>query len=148
MTRTPIQAFSPPLDDRYEQLFRTFLKHTSQKSDTARTIAKLLDGLVARRLCVDVGAGIGVALKRFQGRFERYIALEPDPLRLDALRRACPWAEVRTTMIQNTRAIDEVDFLHCAHVHYRIPRIDWRATVERCLNWLADSGVAVFVPMS
>jgi SAM-dependent methyltransferase len=129
----------------YHRAFQIFLDHTDQKVNARRWLDGLVDGLPAHRVYIDAGAGNGQVTAWFVDRFERTIAIEPNPSLNSELRRACPRAEVLATGILQARPAGQADLVLCSHVLYYIDRREWLAVVDRMASWLAPGGVLAVV---
>lgn len=79
--------------EAYKQAFQIFLDHTDQKRNARRWLQQVVDGLPARKVFIDAGAGNGEVTRTFADAFERTIAIEPNVYLLTQLQRAVPVAE-------------------------------------------------------
>jgi SAM-dependent methyltransferase len=129
----------------YHQAFQAFLDHTDQKVNARRWLDGLVQGLPARRVFVDAGAGTGQVTAWFLEQFERTIAIEPSPSLSAELRRTCPKAEVLPVRILDAQPAVQADLILCAHVLYYIDQSEWRAHVARMASWLAPGGTLAIV---
>jgi SAM-dependent methyltransferase len=129
----------------YHQAFQVFLDHTDQKINARRWLDGLVDGLAKRRVLLDAGAGNGQVTAWFLDKFERTIAIEPNPSLQADLRRACPGAQVLPVKILDAQPQEKGDLILCSHVFYYIPQSEWLATVNRMASWLAPEGALVIV---
>jgi SAM-dependent methyltransferase len=129
----------------YHQAFQVFLDHTDQKSNARGWLDSFVQGLPARRVFVDAGAGTGQVTAWFAGQFERTIAIEPNPSLVVDLRRACPGAQVLPAKILEAQPADRGDLVLCSHVLYYIAPGEWLATVAGMASWLAPEGALVIV---
>ncbi len=78
----------------YHDAFEVFLNHTDQKVKARAWLDALAGSLRSRNVFVDAGAGNGQVTAWLTDRFDRTIAIEPNPSLAADLRRACPRAEV------------------------------------------------------
>ncbi len=129
----------------YHHAFQVFLDHTDQKVNARRWLDHLVQGLQARRVFLDAGAGNGQVTAWFLPQFERTIAVEPSPSLNAELRRACPGAEVLPVKILDAKPAVKCDLILCSHVLYYIDRREWQAHLERMASWLAAGGALVVV---
>ena len=77
----------------YKQAFQIFLDHTDQKRNAKRWLQQVVDGLPARKVFIDAGAGNGEVTRTFADAFQRTIAIEPNTHLLKQLQQAVPTAE-------------------------------------------------------
>jgi SAM-dependent methyltransferase len=129
----------------YHQAFHVFLDHTDQKVNARRWLDSLVNSLAARRIFVDAGAGNGQVTAWFLERFERTIAIEPNPSLSAELRQSCPAAQVLPVKILEADPAVQADLILCSHVLYYAPRDEWQATVARMASWLSLQGALVIV---
>ena len=125
----------------YHRAFRTFLAHTDQKANALGWLRGEVDALAARSVLIDAGAGNGALTARLAPRFDRVVAIEPNPSLEAELRAACPAAVVLPTTIAAAAPPDRAEFVISAHTFYYIPRAEWEANFRRLLGWLAPGGV-------
>ncbi|GAA1905000.1 hypothetical protein [Streptantibioticus ferralitis] len=90
---TPVGVLDPVGAD-YRHAFQAFPAGTDQKRVAEEYLSGVVRRLRHRRLFVDAGAGDGGTTRHLAGHFGRTIAVEPSTYLHDALRRACPGAEV------------------------------------------------------
>lgn len=140
----PIQVFDSQGED-YKRAFQIFLDHTDQKRNAKQFLQKLVDGLPTRNVFIDAGAGNGEVTKAFAGRFDRTIAIEPNPYLLNQLRRAIPQAESIGAPILAANPKSKGDFVLCSHTLYYIPAGEWLAHLEQLVSWMSPTGVTVVV---
>lgn len=129
----------------YREAFQTFLDHTDQKEQARGWLNRLVDSLSKRRVFVDAGAGNGKVTAWFTDRFERTIAIEPNPHLRRELAQGCPKAELISDGILTAKLANAADFVLCSHVFYYIDRAAWLATLEALASWLAPGGSLVVV---
>jgi trans-aconitate methyltransferase len=129
----------------YHRAFQVFLDHTDQKVNARRWLDALVEGLPARRLYIDAGAGNGQVTAWFTARFERTIAIEPNPSLAAELRHACPSAELLQTGILQATPGGQGDLVLCSHVLYYVDRHEWLPIIDRMASWLAPGGVLAVV---
>jgi SAM-dependent methyltransferase len=125
----------------YQRAFEAFLSHTDQKKNARARLAAELDRLPRRRTLIDAGAGNGELTAWAAPRFERVVAVEPNPGLAAELRVACPRAEVLAVTILEAGPQPTADFVLCSHVFYYIPDDAWAAHLHRLMDWLAPGGV-------
>src|SRR6516225_11059753 len=113
----------------YHDAFQVFLDHTDQKAMARLQLDGMVSDLPQRRVFVDAGAGNGQVTAWFMDKFERTIAIEPNPSLNADLRRACPSVEVLPMKILDAQPDVQGDLILCSHVLYYIPRSDWLANV-------------------
>jgi SAM-dependent methyltransferase len=140
----PRVAVFDSLGREYEQAFATFLAHTDQKDQARAWLDRAVNVLPQRRTFVDAGAGTGKVTAWYVPRFERTIAIEPNPHLRVHLQQACPTAEIVPATILEAAA-PPADFVLNSHVFYYIPQSDWLAHVERLASFLAPDGLLVIV---
>jgi SAM-dependent methyltransferase len=131
--------------EAYRQAFQTFLDHTDQKEQARGWLNRLVDTLPRRRVFIDAGAGNGKVTAWFTGRFERTLAIEPNPHLRRELAESCPNAELIADGILTADLAASADFVLCSHVFYYIDRAAWLATLESLASWLAPGGSLVVV---
>ncbi|HEU4682878.1 MAG TPA: class I SAM-dependent methyltransferase [Nitrospira sp.] len=131
--------------EAYKQAFHIFLDHTDQKRNAKRWLQQIVDGLPARRVFIDAGAGNGEMTKSFAGSFERTIAIEPNAHMLDQLRQTVPSAEVIGRPIMTAQPPVQGDLVLCSHTLYYIPAGEWLAHLERLVSWMSPTGVTIVV---
>jgi SAM-dependent methyltransferase len=133
------------LGNDYEQAFAVFLAHTDQK-DKARTwLDAAVAGLPSRRLFIDAGAGTGKVTAWFVPRFEKTIAVEPNPFLRQHLSQNCPQANIVPAPILECTVEPGADFVLASHVFYYIPTHDWPANLDRLASFLGPKGTLVVV---
>lgn len=133
------------LGSDYERAFDVFLAHTDQKDKARSWLDRAVGRLKTRRTFVDAGAGTGKVTAWYTGRFEKTIAIEPNPHLRQQLRTNCPAATILDGPILECMLHDEADFVLSSHVFYYIPADDWPANLERLASFLAPQGVLVIV---
>ncbi len=131
--------------EAYKRAFQIFLDHTDQKRNAKRFLQKIVDGLPKRDVFIDAGAGNGEVTKAFAGKFERTIAIEPNPHLLTQLKEAVPQAEAVNAPILAADAKARGDFVLCSHTLYYIPAAEWLPHLDRLVSWMSPTGVAVVV---
>jgi trans-aconitate methyltransferase len=129
----------------YQRAFQVFLDHTDQKAKAREWLEHLVQGLPSRDLFVDAGAGNGKVTVWFSHRFQRTVAIEPNPYLCAELRRTCPTAEVLPTTILEAQLPAAADMVLCSHVLFYIPEGERLPHMERLASWLAANGVLVIV---
>jgi hypothetical protein len=78
-------------------------------------------------------------------RFQRTVAVEPNPSLCAELRRTCPAAAVLPEAILDAEPPASGDLVLCSHVFYYIDRDRWTADLEKLVSWLSREGVLVVV---
>jgi len=131
--------------DAYHDAFAVFLRCTDQKTNARRWLDDLVDQLPKRRVLVDAGAGNGLVTAWLLDRFQRTIAIEPNPSLNADLRSACPSAEILGVPILQAAPGEVADLVLCSHVLYYIPQNEWQAHVRHMASWLAPGGALVIV---
>jgi len=139
-----IQVFDS-YGEAYKRAFQIFLDHTDQKRNAKRFLQKLVDGLSARSVFIDAGAGNGEVTKAFANAFDRTIAVEPNPHLLTQLKQAVPQAEAIGAPILGADPKAQGDFVLCSHVLYYIPAEEWLAHLDRLVTWMSPTGATVVV---
>ena len=134
--------------EAYKQAFQIFLEHTDQKRNAKRWLQRVVDGLPARNVFIDAGAGNGEVTKAFAGAFDRTIAIEPNGYLLRQLQQAVPAAEAIGESMLAARPAALGDLVLCSHTLYYIPAEEWLAHVERLVSWMSPTGVTVIVLQS
>ncbi|MEU0273231.1 class I SAM-dependent methyltransferase [Streptomyces sp. NPDC006307] len=134
-----------PSHPRYGDIFRTYLAHTDEKEHQQRLLYAIVDELPQRDVFVDAGAGTGLFTAGLAERFDRTVAVEPDPALRRELRTACPDAEVLPVPIAAAEPAGPADLVLCSHVLYYVPEADWPGHVARMLSWLRPGGELVLV---
>ena len=140
----PVRVFDSQGED-YKRAFQVFLDHTDQKRNAKRVLQRLGDGLPARKVFIDAGAGNGDVTRAFAGAFDRTIAIEPNAYLLTQLQRAIPQADAIGTAILAASPETQGDFVLCSHTLYYIPAEEWLAHLERLVSWMSPTGVTVVV---
>src|SRR6185503_8608209 len=131
--------------EAYKQAFQIFLDHTDQKRNARRWLQQVVDGLPARKVFIDAGAGKGEVTRTFADAFERTIAIEPNVYLLTQLQRAVPVAEAIGQPIMTAQPAAQGDLVLCSHTLYYIPAADWLAHLERLVSWMSPTGVTIVV---
>jgi trans-aconitate methyltransferase len=131
--------------EAYHQAFRIFLDHTDQKVNARAWLDGLLERLPSRRVFVDAGAGNGQVTSWFVDKFERTIAIEPNPSLAAELRQRCPTAAIVPDTILDAQPDSPADLVLCSHVLYYIDGRDWQPCLCRMGSWLAKDGVLVVI---
>jgi SAM-dependent methyltransferase len=129
----------------YEQAFQVFLDHTDQKAKMREWLEDQVQALPSHELFVDAGAGTGTATAWFLDRFERTIAIEPNPFLRAELCEACPTAEVLPDVILEADVPSRGSLVLCSHVFYYVERDAWGSHLEKLASWLAPDGVLFVV---
>jgi methyltransferase family protein len=129
----------------YKQAFQIFLDHTDQKRNAKRWLQKVVDGLMAREVFIDAGAGNGELTKAFASAFARTIAIEPNVYLFTQLREALPTAETIGLPIMAAQPAVQGDLVLCSHTFYYVPQEEWLAHLERLVSWMAPTGVTIVV---
>lgn len=118
----------------YKQAFQIFLDHTDQKRNAKRRLQEVVDGLPARNVFIDAGAGNGEVTRTLAGAFERTIAIEPNIYLLKQLQQAVPVAEAIGQPIMTAHPDARGDLVLCSHMLYYIPAEEWLAHLERLVS--------------
>lgn len=134
--------------EEYRQAFGVFLAHTDEKAKIKAHLDGIIASLSARRTLIDVGAGNG-ALTAWTGeRFQRTIAIEPNPSLRHDLSRCCLHAEVIPHHVAEVNLPPVGDLILCSHVLYYVPEDEWLPILKRTTSWLAPQGVLVVILQS
>lgn len=141
----PRVAVYDSLGSDYDQAFSVFLAHTDQKDRAHAWLEGAVGALPSRRLFVDAGAGTGKVTAWFAEKFDRTVAVEPNPHLRVHLARNCPTAEVVPTPILDCAFASQADFILMSHVLYYIPSDAWQATLDHLASFLTNTGVLVIV---
>src|SRR5262245_60396135 len=129
----------------YHDAFGVFLAHTDQKIKAREWLDRLVQGLPARRVLIDAGAGNGQVTAWFLDKFERTIVNEPNAsLRAD-LKKHCPKAEILADTIMDTHPGAVGDLVLCSHVFYYIEGAQWLDNLEQLTCWVSPQGLVVVV---
>lgn len=131
--------------DAYRQAFETFLDHTDQKERARQRLVELADGLEKRRVLIDAGAGNGKVTAWLVDRFERTIALEPNPHLRSELQQTCAAAEVQADGILAASPAAKGDFVLCSHVLYYLDRADWLPALTKLAGWMSPQGALAVI---
>jgi hypothetical protein len=131
--------------EAYRQAFEVFLQHTDQKANARDWLNRLVESLPRRRVFIDAGAGDGIVTAWCQDRFERAIAIEPNPFLRNSLCKTCAGAEVLGNDILSARPGAAGNLVLCSHVFYYIDKADWMPHLDRLASWLSADGVLVVV---
>lgn len=131
--------------EAYKQAFQIFLDHTDQKRNAKRWLQQVVDGLPARKVLIDAGAGNGEVTRTLAHAFERTIAIEPNVYLLKQLHEAIPAAEAISQPIMTAQPSAKGDLVLCSHTFYYIPAEDWLAHLERIVSWMSPTGVTIVV---
>ena len=127
--------------DEYSRAFGVFLAHTDSKAKAAAWLEQEIEGLASRDVFIDAGAGNGQITARLAPRFQKTIAIEPNPTFREALQKSCPGVELLPVPIDQARPNSQADFVLCSHVFYHIDRADWAETLRHLVSWLRPGGV-------
>jgi trans-aconitate methyltransferase len=131
--------------EAYKQAFQIFLDHTDQKRNARRWLQLVVDGLPARKVFIDAGAGNGEVTRTFADAFDRTIAIEPNAYLLNQLQQAVPAAETIGQPIMAAQPEAQGDLVLCSHTLYYIPAEEWLAHLERLMSWMSPTGVTIVV---
>ena len=129
----------------YKQAFQIFLDHTDQKRNAKRWLQQVVDGLPARKVFIDAGAGNGEVTRTFADAFQRTIAIEPNTHLLKQLQQAVPTAETIDQPIMTAHPDAQGDLILCSHTLYYIPADEWLAHLERLVSWMSPTGVTIVI---
>jgi ubiquinone/menaquinone biosynthesis C-methylase UbiE len=129
----------------YKQAFQIFLDHTDQKRNAKRWLQQVVDGLPARKVFIDAGAGNGEVTRTFADAFQRTIAIEPNTHLLKQLQQAVPTAETIDQPIMTAHPDAQGDLVLCSHTLYYIPADEWLAHLERLVSWMSPTGVTIVI---
>jgi SAM-dependent methyltransferase len=144
MTASRVATYDS-LGSDYDRAFAVFLSHTDQKDKAHAWLDGALRQLPNCRVFVDAGAGTGKVTAWLSSRFERTIAIEPNPHLRIHLERNCPSALVSPSPILDCDFDGQADFVLVSHVFYYIPAAEWQATLDRLASFLAPAGLLVIV---
>ena len=139
-----IRVFDSQSED-YKRAFQVFLDHTDQKRNAKRWLQQLVDGLPARNVFIDAGAGNGEVTGAFVEAFDRTIAIEPNAHLFTQLQRAIPRAGLIGFPIMAAEPAAQGDLVLCSHTLYYIPAEQWLDHLERLVSWMSPAGVTVVV---
>lgn len=132
----------------YRRAFDVFLAHTNEKARLKEYLDRIMAGLPARQVLIDVGAGNGALTAWASERFDNTLAIEPNPsLRADLARR-CPQAEVIAKPLDEVSLPPTGDLILCSHVLYYVPQAAWLPGVQRMTTWLAPQGTLLIILQS
>jgi hypothetical protein len=141
MSAPPLVNIYDSRGEDYRAAFKEFLDHTDQKAKAMAWLEHEIDSLPVRRVFIDAGAGNGKLTTWFVPRFDRVIAIEPNPSLAQELRSACPTAVVIPTMIRDADPPMRADFVLCSHVFYYIDHSEWLESLRHLTGWLETGGV-------
>jgi trans-aconitate methyltransferase len=148
VTSGPLVRTYDSLSRDYQQAFRLFLDHTDQKTRARRWLDAMVEALPARRSFIDAGAGTGSVTAWLADRFDRTVALEPNPSLREELRRACPGIEILPDTIMDAKPPEQADLVLCSHVLYYIDPAEWPEHLEKMASWVGAQGELVVVLQS
>ena len=131
--------------EAYKKAFQVFLEHTDQKRNAKRWLQGVVDGLPARRVFIDAGAGNGEVTRSLAGAFQRTIAVEPNVHLLKELKRVVPSAQAIDRPIMDAQPEEAGDLVLCSHTLDYVPAEQWLAHLERLVSWMSPTGVTVVV---
>ncbi|GAA3000133.1 class I SAM-dependent methyltransferase [Actinokineospora diospyrosa] len=131
------------LSDQYESPFATFLAHTDQKRKANRYLEQVADGLARRAVFVDAGAGTGDTTAHLAERFERVVAIEPNPALRAQLAGRVPGAEIIDVPILAAEPGAGADLVFCGHVLYYVHPDLWAEHLAALASWTAPGGQCV-----
>lgn len=120
----------------YSRAFQTFLAHTDQKEKAIAWLDREIASLAQHRTAIDAGTGTGKLTAWLIDRFERVVAIKPNPSLGNDFRAACPTVDILPETILSAEPNLGADFVLCSHVFYYIPRAEWEENVERLISWL------------
>jgi trans-aconitate methyltransferase len=106
------------------------------------------EALPTRRTFIDAGAGTGSVTAWLANRFERTVALEPNPSLCEELRRACPGIEILPGTIMDAKPPEQAELVLCSHVLYYIDPTEWPEHFEKMASWVSAQGELVIVLQS
>ena len=127
--------------DEYSKAFGVFLAHTDQKAKAAAWLEQEIEGLASRDVFIDAGAGNGQITARLAPRFQKTIAIEPNPSFREALQKSCPGVELLPVPIAQAWPNLQADFVLCSHVFYHIDQAHWAENLHHLASWLRARGV-------
>ncbi len=129
----------------YHDAFAVFLAHTDQKVNARAWLDSFLERQPSSAVFVDAGAGNGQTTAWLGSRFDRVVAIEPNPSLCHDLRQTCPAAEVLPVKILDAHLPAAADFVLCSHVLYYLPRDEWQPSLAHMSSWLKPTGALVVV---
>jgi SAM-dependent methyltransferase len=144
MTASCISVYNS-LGAEYDRAFAVFLGHTDQKEIAHAWLENAVASLPTRRVFIDAGAGTGKLTAWMAEKFDRTIAIEPNPHLRVHLERICPTAQVIPAPILDCNFDAQADFVLVSHVFYYVPAAEWQATLDRLASFLSPSGRLVIV---
>ncbi len=145
MTESTLVAVYDSKSDAYHDAFGVFLRSTDQKTNARRWLDDFVAQIPQRRVLIDAGAGNGQVTAWLLARFERTVAIEPNPSLNADLRSACPSAEILSVPILKADPGCTGDLVLCSHVLYYIDQSDWEAHVRHMASWLGPAGSLILV---
>jgi hypothetical protein len=131
--------------EEYHRAFQAFLDHTDQKIKAQSWLKRLVERLPSHEVFIDAGAGNGQVTSWFVDAFDRTIAIEPNALLREDLKKNCPQVKVLPGTILDADVLVSGDLVLCSHVLYYIDSSQWMAHLERLVSWLAATGVVTVV---
>ena len=129
----------------YHEAFGVFLRCTDQKTNARRWLDDFVERMADRLVLIDAGAGNGQVTAWLLDRFERTIAIEPNPSLNADLMLACPSAEILSVPILKADPGSIAHLVLCSHVLYYIPQSEWEAHVRHMASWLAPGAALIIV---
>jgi len=131
--------------EAYKEALQIFLDHTDQKRNARRWLQQVVDGLPAKRVFIDAGAGNGEVTKAFAGAFARTIEIEPNLNLLKQLQQTLPSVEAIALPILKAQPPAQADLVLSSHTFYYIPQDQWSEHLERLVSWMSPTGVTIVV---
>jgi hypothetical protein len=132
----------------YQEAFKVFLAHTDEKAKIRHHLDGVIASLPERRTLIDVGAGNGTLTSWAGERFDKTIAIEPNPSLRDDLTRRCPRANVIPHRLAEVNFPPIGDLILCSHVLYYVRQEEWFPSLKKMASWLALQGVLVVILQS
>jgi SAM-dependent methyltransferase len=145
MTDSALVSVYDSKSDAYHDAFGVFLRTTDQKTNARRWLDDFVGQIADRLVLIDAGAGNGQVTAWLLDRFERTIAIEPNPSLNADLMLACPRAEILSVPILKADPGRVADLVLCSHVLYYIPQSDWETHVQHMASWLVPAGALIIV---
>ena len=143
----PVKAYDSSSQE-YHEAFQVFLAHTDEKAKIKEHLAGIIVSLPGRRTLVDVGAGNGTLTAWVGERFQKTVAIEPNPSLRQDLTRRCPKAEIIPDQLAEVNLPATGDLILCSHVLYYVRQKEWLYCLKRMASWLAPQGVLVVILQS
>src|SRR5262245_33290586 len=136
--RETIRTFAPD-SPGYEEVFRLFVAHTDQKIRAQEWVDAFISKMPSRQIYVDVGAGEGSLTSKLMCKFNRPVAIEPNP-QFCAKLNTISGIEVIEDSLENIAHLSNADLVLCSHVVYWWDESQWLLLARKMVSWLSGTG--------